>query len=371
MLNKEIIFSILIAFLISFSILLLVNLLYNNDNSNNAATQNIIPLQFSNNTLIGDRQMDRDGTLELQSIFFSKWFDLNEKKIFILGSSEVKAINTTQVHEYLLYNDRNYTVYNLAIPADRPESRWNTNSLELIIETKPEIILYGISYRDFMDALPNVQSSNKPTNSPLPDPSRMLPEIYFKLKSYTNNNLEFLDNPKLVTLSLIKSEGRTFLGVKNPADGALAEPGTIIPYPNAIFKVNHADITTLSDQQLKNHFFIHGVEFNGISVPWENPHVISFEKIIDKLGQNNIKVIVFTTPKSKYYLNSMPVSEKEHFDSILDDISKKHHVKIYQTLWDKYKNLEVWSDPTHVSINSDGLIYSTDIAKIILNETNP
>ena len=77
--NKKITFSILIAFLISFSVLFSINILYKNIEFNDAITENILP-QFSNNTLIGDLEMDRGGTLQLQSTFFSKQFDPNEKK---------------------------------------------------------------------------------------------------------------------------------------------------------------------------------------------------------------------------------------------------------------------------------------------------
>ncbi len=367
--SKKIIISTLIAFFIAFSFLFSVNLLYTHVNTTDTLVQTP-SVKFSNKTLVGNLQMDRGDALTLESVFFSKKFEPNEKRIFILGSSESKAVNTTQVQEYLLNHNSNYSVYNLAAAADLPESRFKNNSLDMIIASKPDIVVYGISYRDFMDPLPDIQSLNKP-NTPLPDPSKFFAELYLQLKTSLNYNLEVLDNPKLVTLSVIKSEGRKFLGIKNPASGDNSDPETVIPYPHALFKTNLADRTTRSDQLLKNYFFVHGATFNGISDPNINSQIITFEKIIDKLQENNIKVIVFTTPKSKYYLNVMPSSEKEHFDSILKDISNKHHVKIYYSLWDKYKDMVIWNDPTHVAINHDGLVYGTDIAKIILNETRP
>ncbi len=112
-------------------------------------------------------------------------------------------------------------------------------------------------------------------------------------------------------------------------------------------------------------FFAVGATFNQIGDFSDNADVIAFQKIINKLQENNIKIIIFTTPQSKYYLNAMPDSAKNTFDDLLNYLEKNSKVKIY-SLQDKYKDLEIWDDPQHVAIFNNTQIYSMDVSKIIL-----
>ena len=74
----------------------------------------------------------------------------DEKQIFILGSSQVVAINATRVDNYLSINGYDYDVYNLAQISDTPKQRLET--LDMIISSKPEIIVYGVGPRDFQSS---------------------------------------------------------------------------------------------------------------------------------------------------------------------------------------------------------------------------
>ncbi len=116
-------------------------------------------------------------------------------------------------------------------------------------------------------------------------------------------------------------------------------------------------------------FFVEGVTFNKISDYDKNVNVIALKEIITKLQQNGIKIIIFTTPQSKYYLNAMPSSGKTAFDTIIQNLEKDYKIKIY-SLQDKYKDLNIWYDPQHVAIFNNTQIYSEDVAKVILGEIN-
>jgi len=63
-----------------------------------------------------------------------------------LGSSFVVRINQTHIEESLLSNGKYYDVYNLGIPTDLPKKR--IESLDLILKSKPDVIVYGIGFRD-------------------------------------------------------------------------------------------------------------------------------------------------------------------------------------------------------------------------------
>ena len=77
-------------------------------------------------------------------------------KIFIVGSSNVNAINATSINEQLSNEQKNYLVYNLADMGDNPTRR--LNSIDNIISHKPEFVLYGIGIWDFEKPISKLQS---------------------------------------------------------------------------------------------------------------------------------------------------------------------------------------------------------------------
>jgi len=89
----------------------------------------------------------QDGNIEnklTKKNFFSSNFP-EQQTIFLLGSSHMGIINVTRVNDMMV--DDNITVYNLAEPGNSPSVR--IKQLEQIISAKPEIVFYGLSYRDF------------------------------------------------------------------------------------------------------------------------------------------------------------------------------------------------------------------------------
>ena len=292
----------------------------------------------------------------IQTKFLSQHFEPNQNKIFLIGSSHIKPLNTTHIQEQLSKNNQNFDVYNLAIGADSPQER--LKSIDLLISSKPKIVVYGIAYRDFMDQSTFGQSDTKPL-SLLPDPHDFFNEISTKL--FTNYDLGFMENPKLVTLTILKSLKHN---VNEPIENITNESNLLVqPYPNALFNENR-NYVPKNDIGLRNIFFVEGATFNKIGDYNKNVNVIALKKIITKLQQNNIEIIIFITPQSKYYLDAMPSSAKTSFDILIKNLEKDHKIKIY-SLFDKYKDLDIWYNAQHVAIFNNTQIYSTDISKII------
>jgi hypothetical protein len=297
-----------------------------------------------------------DPNTMMQIKFLSQHFDPNRNKIYLIGSSHLKPLNTTYIQGELLKNNQDFDVYNLALGTDSPKER--LKSLDLLISSKPKIVVYGIAYRDFMDQFPSGQSENKPI-SILPDPHDFFNEIPKKL--FSNYDLGFMENPEFVTLTAVKILEKQVDGeIKKKTD----EDILVRPYPNALFNESKSNVPK-NDAELKNMFLVDGAIFNEIGDYNKNENFIALKEIITKLRQNNIKIIIFITPQSKYYLNAMPSSVKTVFDTLIQNLEKDSKVKIY-SLQDKYKDLNIWYDPQHVAIFNNTQIYSKDLSKIIL-----
>lgn len=314
--------------------------------------------QLQNNGKDFSKILDLIGQEKItQANFFSEPLESNENNIFLIGSSHIKSLNTTSIEEQLSKNNQDFVVYNLSIGDDRPESR--LKNLDLWISSNPKIVVYGISYRDFMDQPFSKQLKNKP-NYLLPDPNSFFNEQIKEL--FSHYDLEFMENPKLVTFTALKLFENNINELGNKEFDK--KNSLVYPYPNTFFEVRQ-DEFPLSDHELKNKFSAVGASYNSIRDFSNNVNVIAFQKIINKLQENNVKIIIFITPQSKYYLNAMPNSAKDTFDNLVDYLEKNTKVKIY-SLQDKYKDLEIWVDPQHVATFNNTQIYSKDVSKIIL-----
>ena len=58
---------------------------------------------------------------------------------------------------------------------------------------------------------------------------------------------------------------------------------------------------------------------------------------------------------------------KQKLKHILDEISSEFDIPIYN-FTNNYASLDIWADPSHVAFNKNSIIYSDDIAKMILKE---
>jgi len=298
--------------------------------------------------------------------FYSKDFDPNKKRIFLLGSSHMLGLNTTFIENYLFENNLDYEVYNLIKGSDKPKIRLAT--IDMIISAQPEIIVYGIAERDFKQNRGGVSisTSGKP-ESFLPDPTLWFDEVYWQLGTLVNVDYDFLQNPKLTSLMTIHKISEDILDKKNGDIRQENVEEKFPPYPRTPFYEIDKSLTVIKSEEELEEMLPTVLAFHDIRPPYKNANVISLKTIIDKLQENNIKVVVFSTPHHPLYLNAMPDSVNSQFETVLENVALESNLKIHQ-FYDRYGDLKVWRDPTHIAINPNATVFSEDIAKIIVKD---
>jgi len=285
------------------------------------------------------------GFIDLENKFFSQDFDEDKKIIILLGSSHVGQLNTTHIEEYITKKNPEYKIYNLAYGADTPERR--LESLDKLISLKPTLVLYGISYRDLSIPIMN--------NNLFPDP-----KLYFHdFASSFGTNLE-INNPKLITLEYIRNAQNNSI---------LFVPTERITFPNTPFFVYYApsQMSIVNETELGKRAFTSEAASINIVEPSINRQTISLIKLVNGLERNGAKVVLFTAPLHKFYLEELTNSQNETFNKTLEKISNESQVKIYN-LTEKYSDLPIWINVGHIAFNKNSLIYSDDISKIIEEE---
>tara|TARA_B110001454_G_scaffold94084_1_gene89538 strand:+ start:123 stop:1085 length:963 start_codon:yes stop_codon:yes gene_type:complete len=317
---KKLLSIILFSFLLSFSIfLVLIQIFYQE--------QEIALIEDEKNYYSSIKEIDH--------------------KIFLVGGSHMSAINPFFIEEFLGENNEEYEVFNLSKMANRPLRE--IKNIDLLISAEPEIVVYGISARDFA----TIQSINKPTvksNQPLPDPS-----LFFKnWLNIQNSELLILQpdfSPKLITLKELRGK------IVNSQDYIKA------PFFRFDYK---RDFNVMVDEKLQLQAIRDAkpAEFTSID---KNQDFLSLKKIITHLQENNIKIILFTTPQHKYFYDLVATSEKQAFEKIIVELEKSNNLEIYR-FTEKYSDLEIWRNPTHIVVSNSVSIFSDDIAKLILKE---
>lgn len=273
-----------------------------------------------------------------KNTFFSKDFDINEKKIFIFGASQTGRINSIHVDDIISKSFPNYSVYNLSYDGDLPKTR--NKLLTQTLSLEPEIIFYGVSYRDFV----NIESKQFSD---------------FSLVKYidivTNNKYE-LDsvNPKLATLKAIKE--LTF-------DESLSSENRIVLSNSPLMTLSTPATKITSQNDLEKSVILIPPQIDIT----QNEQVDYLKKSILLIKNKDIPIIIFTTPLSQSYLDNISNSDKQKLKHILDEISSEFDIPIYN-FTNNYASLDIWADPSHVAFNKNSIIYSDDIAKMILKE---
>ena len=274
--------------------------------------------------------------------FYSQNFSKNYT-VFILGSSHVGSINATYVNQVIKNMRDDVIVYNLATGGDSPQIRIRT--LENIAWAKPDLIFYGISSRDF--GYPIIE------NQILPEP-----KLFFNKISENNDFDIFLKNPKIKTLEIIRTISlNTGIFPSNTESIESDEYTPFFIYSKHMEETNILNRTggeSTSPQKWNKEFS-------------SNRNWQIFTKIIETLHDKKIKIVLFTTPQSRIFLDTLSQEQIEAFNLILNELKQKYNLKIYD-FTNKYEDMNIWNDLTHVAFNNDGIIFSEDIANFITDE---
>jgi hypothetical protein len=286
--------------------------------------------------------------IDYKKEFFSNQLTTDKNKILLLGSSHIGHLNMTHITNEIIEKKPNFIVYNLADNGDTPKIRHN--DLEQIINLEPKLILYGISYRDFneLSKLENSQAIDFDIKNSI---EKSIPE---ELKSI---------NPQLLTRKAI----RTALDDLN----IIEKPTYEIKPPNTpFFALGELQTKIISENELKRQLLIVLPEPSKIQINLENENVKKFYSIIKKLHENKIKTVIFTTPVHDIYLNEISDTSINTFNDIKKEISEKNNIKIYD-FENRYSELEIWNNLDHIAYNKKSIIFSDEIANIIIKEIIP
>jgi len=286
---------------------------------------------------------------EIQEKFFSKEFKINEKKIFIIGSSYTQSLNTTEINSKIQKQCIECQVYNLSIQGDSIEKR--SQVIDSIISAKPEMIIYGISEDNFSNN-ENVEYDN--SNPIFPDIKNLiLNKIDF------TKYIEFLEipaSPKDKTWNIIRQINK---------DDSINQ--RFIPYPNSPFlKILDASTISISEMELRS--LASNIPSSGkINDPENNKKFQILKEMINKIKKNDIKIILFMVPIHDYALSIQSEEFKKSFELIREGLMNSSKIEI-NPRFSNYTNMPIWHDLLHIAVNNESLIYSEDIGNLILKE---
>ena len=275
----------------------------------------------------------------------NKSIDSTKAKIFIIGSSNVYAINATSINEQLSNEQKDYLVYNLADQGDNPTRR--LSSIDNIISHKPEFVLYGIGIWDYEKSISKFKSHST---------------IDFLLQPGDFFKSLFQDNIDLYGYG----QGKIFI---SPKDRSLTSLKYILRGPDQHYHpfIHQVPTPIHSNEKLLEDF--PPDENDGIDVTEESKRIIALNQILHKFQKNGIKVILYSTPESKAMYSAFQPEDLKDFQIMLSNKSNEFSIPVY-FLHDKYVDLEIWRETLHVAIHPDAQIYADDILKIILKETS-
>ena len=246
------------------------------------------------------------------------------------------------------------------MPRDKIIKRIDT--LQEIIDSKPEMVVYGITFRDLQNPLEKQISTTDVIAPGKPEDILPDPEKFFLNWIPTKNIIDFsnFNNPQITTLKLFKILTKPN-SIKEIKPDSYHTPFHKYP-PKADF------IATENKMQIDyNRRIAQENIFKDYGIGGTDIEINALKEIITTLKKNNIKVVLFSTPYPKFYLDKIDNSDIEIFTSALDEISNEFDVNVYH-FYDKYADLKIWSDLTHISMQKSSMFYSPDLAEIILQE---
>jgi len=293
--------------------------------------------------------LDSGERIDYKKDFFSNQIKLNEERILLLGSSHIGHIDMTHIINTVSNKNSNYTVYSLADTGDAPKFRYN--DLDKIIELEPKIVFYGISYRDFNEPSALIDSES----------------IDFDIKKQIEKNISYEISP-------INPQKLTRETIRDILDytGIIEKPTYDIIQPNTpFFPLSDLQTKIISKNQLERDLLVILPSPSEIQIHHEdNIQFEKFKEIIQKLQNEEITVIVFTTPLHRLYLDEISESSQKSFEYILKHVSEQNGIRIYD-FEERYADLDIWNSVDHVAYNDKSIIFSDEIAEMILQEIDP
>ena len=288
----------------------------------------------------------------------SEKIDFDQKKIFIIGNSHVGSIDPNYVEKILKQDGYDIKIFNLSVGGDDPQKRKNT--IKSIIDLKPNLVIYGIDYRSF-EASSSEYEIQAVGSTKIGKIEKILPsfqDFFYEFLSPVTNSDWFSNipqSPKLITLRIINH--LVYGSAELERLNLDSQKPLITNEAVGIKPMNNTELQQWIDERRA---------FRGIPQPNENHQFSSLQKILDNLKENGIKFVLFTSPHHETYLDYLSNEDKVTFDKMLMNIETKYNVNIFQ-LHDKYRDIEIFSNPTHVAIETSQK-YSNDLIEIIKSE---
>ena len=295
---------------------------------------------------------------------FTRWSNnqlnsLNSsEKIYILGSSQVASLNLEYIENYLNVDKKNYLVYNLAQGSDLPSLR--LGDIDKIITLNPSMVVYGVGLRDFESrqhyGLSPLGTTQITSDNIFPTPQIINEKTELTLKENDFIN-EIFKSPQVVTLRLFNFLIRGDLGYNYP-DIELQTP-----------LIQSGITPVILNAEIKEKSVRESFSFGGLDQIENNLEFMAFNKILYKLQNAGIPIIVYVVPHNQAHLDVISIDDVELFKTTMEQVTTQNNVPLYY-IYDKYVDLEIWGDIYHVAYNNNTLIYSNDVAEIIKNEIN-
>lgn len=327
--NKKITLAITIVLIFTLSMLIVYEKIADPSHANDRKREQ--------NLLLNDHMTSKD-------LFQNDFSETNT--VFLIGSSHLGSANVTSINQLVLSKTKNLenpiTVYNLAAFGDYPTKR--LESIKDIISTSPKVIFYQISYRDF-------QFTYKENEDIIPINFKEL--LFSKIYSIFKNHIPV--NPQELLFSIL----RPIQGSVSPIlEESLSTNDKTPFYHYTKFKIK-------SQEELKSELSP-VTEWDDSKIEDEN--FIALKKIIEELEKSNIKIVIFTSPLHEYYLETLSQKQKDDFSSLLNNLEEEYNLRIYN-FEDRYHDLDVWGNISHISYYKNVTIYNEDIANMIIGET--
>jgi len=278
----------------------------------------------------------------------------NQDKVFLIGTSYVAVLNSTHIETSLNENGLKRHIYNL----EGIGISDTLNDIEKIISHKPELIVYGVGFRD-IGHMENVSCSHNEIPPYIPNTSTEV------MDSDTQENLNSLitidenifdllsQNPKHVTVNILYSlfgeTKKQFIQSSDLIDNRLA---LSVFKPNAL-----TPISSLNEIRAGNYC----MDFEK-----RNNELDSLDKTFRILDENQIDVIVYIPPFTNGYLKTLSPSLQKDLITNIKLISEKYDSP-FTDLSSKWEYSNIFSDRTHVAFNPNSLVYSQEISSIIIS----